>query len=551
MLFRLILLLFSIRLCSFTAYKSLFETLLARYNKIAFPSGEFNNTLTIEFKLRLDQIVDVHEKDQVITLKGTLIHHWLDYRLSWNPDEFGNITLMHFPGEMLWLPDIILYNNAHGSPWVSETTQVHVSFEGRVTWQPPVVYDAFCNIDIEWYPYDLQICELKFGSWTYGGSQLNLIHLTTDQANESTDATGDNVWKVERGVDLSNYQESVEWDLLSVEGIRHKKWYPCCDYPSIDITYYLHIRRKKLFYTVNMIIPCVCLASMTLWVFYLPCESHQKIQLCISVLVALTLYFLMLIDIIPPTSIVTPLILKYLSFTMIMVALSVTCTVFIQNIHYRAYYQPMPRFVKHWFIEKLGKKLLISRKTEQAQYHRTAQHVKQVNALSAMNILEKQFQKTLFELEIATMAKKTVTAAPKTVNSIFLELPMMNRSVSVKIRKPSVKAVKNRMRRLLSIDMTDDIRGKETEEISPETTKDTDPDREKLRKAEKNIHFIAKTLTDERRAQEAEADWQFVSLVIDRMLLIIFSFTITIGTILTIFSAPTMRDNREPIAINP
>lgn len=90
MLFRLILLLFSIRLCSFTAYKSLFETLLARlswsfkthiicthfsrYNKIAFPSGEFNNTLTIEFKLRLDQIVDVHEKDQVITLKGTLIH---------------------------------------------------------------------------------------------------------------------------------------------------------------------------------------------------------------------------------------------------------------------------------------------------------------------------------------------------------------------------------------------------------------------------------------------------------------------------------------------
>lgn len=47
-----------------------------------------------------------------------------------------------------------------------------------------------------------------------------------------------------------------------------------------------------------------------------------------------------------------------------------------------------------------------------------------------------------YQFQIATMAKKTVTAAPKTVNSIFLELPMMNRSVSVKIRKPSVKAVK-------------------------------------------------------------------------------------------------------------
>ncbi|PIC12462.1 hypothetical protein B9Z55_028360 [Caenorhabditis nigoni] len=194
-------------------------------------------------------------------------------------------------------------------------------------------------------------------------------------------------------------------------------------------------------------------------VFYLPCESHQKIQLCISVLVALTIYFLMLIDIIPPTSIVTPLILKYLSFTMVMVALSVTCTVF------------------------------------------------QVNALSAMNILEKQFQKTLFELEIATMAKKSTTQTPKTVNAIFLELPMLNRSVSVKIRKPSVKAVRNRVRRLLSIDMTDDVRGKESEEISPETVKDTDPDREKLRKAERNIHFIAKTLTDERKAEEVGTNY--------------------------------------------
>ncbi|CAL2029319.1 unnamed protein product [Caenorhabditis brenneri] len=379
---------------------------------------------------------------------------------------------MHFPGEMLWLPDIILYNNAHGSPWVSETTQVHVSHEGRVTWQPPVVYDAFCNIDIEWYPYDQQICELKFGSWTYGGSQLNLIHLDIDKANESTDATGDNVWKVERGVDLSNYQ-----------------------------------------------------------VFYLPCESHQKVQLCISVLVALTIYFLMLIDIIPPTSIATPLILKYLSFTMVMVALSVTFTVLVQNIHYREHYQEMPRFVKKWFIEKLGKQLLINRKTEKAQYHRTAQHVK-----------------------IATMAKKknapSTSVSVKTVNSLLLELPMLNRSVSVKIRKPSVKAVKNRVRRLLSIDTTDDARIKEPEDISPETVKDSDPDREKLRKAERNVHFIAKTLTDERKAQEAEADWQFVSLVIDRLLLVIFTITITTGTVLTIFSAPTMLDNREPIEIN-
>ncbi|KAK5982442.1 Profilin [Trichostrongylus colubriformis] len=45
-----------------------------------------------------------------------------------------------------------------------------------------------------------------------------------------------------------------------------------------------------------------------------------------------------------------------------------------------------------------------------------------------MSILQKQFHKTVFEIEMATKAKKPMS----TVNSLFLELPMMNRSMSVK-----------------------------------------------------------------------------------------------------------------------
>ncbi|VDN35273.1 unnamed protein product [Cylicostephanus goldi] len=79
---------------------------------------------------------------------------------------------------MIWLPDIILYNNAHGSPWVSAITKAEVYHDGRVTWIPPVVYHSFCPINIEWYPYDIQQCELKFGSWTYSGTQLDLMHVS-------------------------------------------------------------------------------------------------------------------------------------------------------------------------------------------------------------------------------------------------------------------------------------------------------------------------------------------------------------------------------------
>lgn len=521
-------------------YNHLFETLLGRYNRLVRPAVDANDTIHIEFKLKLSQIVDVHAKDQTLTANGWLIHHWYDHRLSWNPDEYGGIRNFYVPGEMIWLPDIILYNNAHGSPWVSVITKAHVYYDGRVTWEPPVIYHSFCTINIEWYPYDIQQCELKFGSWTYSGTQLDLMHLLSDDVRYVV-RKNESEWDVERGVDVSAYQESVEWDLLSVLGTRHEKWYPCCDYPSIDITYYLQIRRKKLFYTVNLVVPCASLAALTSWVFYLPCESHQKVQLCISVLVSLTVFFLLLVEIIPPTSLVIPLIVKYLTFTMTVVSLSVILTVFVQNIHFRTADFPISDRIRRIFIDTLGRKLLISRATEKANFHRKAQHNKQISALSAMSILQKQFHKTVFEIEMATKKKKSMS----TVNSLFLELPMLNRSMSVKqgaATSPVKQKKREKGRRKTSINVGGSFDA--TAKASPEPSSDV---RNKLRRAERNVHYIAQTLTERRQAEETEADWQFISLVIDRILLVIFAFFITAGTLFTILSAPSITDTRQPI----
>lgn len=35
---------------------------------------------------------------------------WTDYKLRWNPADFGNITSLRVPSEMIWIPDIVLYN---------------------------------------------------------------------------------------------------------------------------------------------------------------------------------------------------------------------------------------------------------------------------------------------------------------------------------------------------------------------------------------------------------------------------------------------------------
>lgn len=113
--------------------------------------------------------------------------------------------------------------------------------------------------------------------------------------------------------DLSDYYPSVEWDIMSRVAKRSGKTYPSCCPQSgafIDIMvrcicyhasivlsfqYYLVLRRKPLFYTVNLVFPCVGISFLTILVFYLPSDSGEKITLCISILVALTVFFLLLV----------------------------------------------------------------------------------------------------------------------------------------------------------------------------------------------------------------------------------------------------------------
>lgn len=102
-----------------------------------------------------------------------------------------------------------------------------------------------------------------------------------------------------------------------------------------DITFYIVIRRKTLFYTVNLILPTVLISFLCVLVFYLPAEAGEKVTLGISILLSLVVFLLLVSKILPPTSLVLPLIAKYLLFTFIMNTVSILVTVIIINWNFR------------------------------------------------------------------------------------------------------------------------------------------------------------------------------------------------------------------------
>ena len=97
-------------------------------------------------------------------------------------------------------------------------------------------------------------------------------------------------------------------------------------------------------------------------VFYLPCESGEKITLGISLLVALLVFYLLLVELIPPTSLVLPLLGKYLLFTLVLVNLSIVVTICISNVYHRNKdNNKMSNWTRDLFIRFMPKILRIKR----------------------------------------------------------------------------------------------------------------------------------------------------------------------------------------------
>ena len=43
------------------------------------------------------------------------------------------------------------------------------------------LFQSTCKIDITWFPFDDQQCDLKFGSWTYSGWQVGVFSLNVNK----------------------------------------------------------------------------------------------------------------------------------------------------------------------------------------------------------------------------------------------------------------------------------------------------------------------------------------------------------------------------------
>ncbi|PIK48348.1 putative neuronal acetylcholine receptor subunit alpha-9-II-like [Apostichopus japonicus] len=149
---------------------------------------------------------------------------WTDEYMRWDPSDYEGLKKTKVSSNKIWLPDLFFYNNADQlyHKFLKDTI-VKVDFSGEVLWASPVNFRSFCLLDVRFFPFDVQLCEMKFGPWSHDGNELVI------------NGSGD----------TSAFTANGEWDMSRIVALNNVEYYP--DDPGVpytDVTFKIYFHRS-------------------------------------------------------------------------------------------------------------------------------------------------------------------------------------------------------------------------------------------------------------------------------------------------------------------
>uniref|UniRef100_A0A8C5C9N3 Cholinergic receptor, nicotinic, epsilon n=1 Tax=Gadus morhua TaxID=8049 RepID=A0A8C5C9N3_GADMO len=280
----------------------LIRDLFKSYVKHIRPVEKPEDKVQVMIKLTLTNLISLNEKEETLTTNVWIEIQWTDYRLSWDPTKYYGIEIIRVPYHTVWLPDIVLENNIDGKFDVAYYANVLIDHTGWMYWLPPAIYRSTCAIEITFFPFDYQNCTLVFRSQTYTANELDMILAVVDEETiEWVD------------IDPEAFTENGEWAIVHRPARKRiDKRYSPDDLEYQEIYYNLIIKRKPLFYIINVILPCSLISSLVVLAYFLPAQAGgQKLTVSISVLLAQTVFLFLIQQKVPETSLSVPLIDMY------------------------------------------------------------------------------------------------------------------------------------------------------------------------------------------------------------------------------------------------
>jgi len=502
--------------------RRLIYDLFKNYNRMIRPAVNINDTIAVGFQQAMIQVISISERDQLMKSNNWLRFEWTDFQFQWDPADYGGVDVLRIPSEEVWNPEIVLLNNADGEFDIGFPCKVVVSSNGYVLWVPCSIFQSSCSIDVLYFPFDEQTCEMIFGSWTYNSKQVSMYWYDGPAFGCEN--------KTICYADVASYVRSGSWDIIAAPARINQR-----ESGFTDISQFFVIRRKTNYYIINLVIPCVVISSLSLFVFYLPPDEGEKLGLVMAILLGLMVFLLLVSAILPTTSDAVPLLSKYLLFTFLINVLVVVYTVVIINFNLsKPTFEVMPYWIKLLFLRWFPRLILFKRPPDPTPGSR-----KDGGRFDDPDYEPSLTSSVHKSIGYGTPIKKQSTAdlglwadagsSGRNWSDFYIE----NQEFAAMTPNGAQPG------RTRNVSLSGSLR----EDAMKNSMTQGTPYPMEFIKAEDDLRFIANNLMDSDNFNNIIEDWKYIALVFDRLLLYIFVIATVVGTLFLLLNQPFLLDS--------
>lgn len=333
----------------------LHNDLFRNYNPYIRPVTNQDRTVLVNMSVNIFALQDLDEVSGTLHLSALLKLKWYDEILTWNPAPYGDITSFTIPQPNAWNPDIVIHNSVNGVDIIGNPDmQLRITSLGFVIMELATEIKTSCNIDIDRFPFDTQICSVIFISTTYQSRELSLISENLD-------------------VRVSNNSGNLQWNIVNTTLSCSIKVLSSC---VLEIT----LSRKSVYFVYTVLLPILFMIVVNPLVLILPYQSGERTSLSITILLAFAVFMTLVTSTMPRSlSKLSSLIFTTMVFSTAILLINIV----ILRLYHKEETDPVPKYLQ-WMLTKVTckckNKSVRSRKVDvQKEHNNTQKDVREMN----------------------------------------------------------------------------------------------------------------------------------------------------------------------------
>eukprot|EP00106_Octopus_bimaculoides_P003981 XP_014771423.1 PREDICTED: acetylcholine receptor subunit beta-type unc-29-like [Octopus bimaculoides] len=228
--------------------------LLKKYDKTKRPVEYDDDILYANVSLTLKKIIELDILKGDIASNLILGFEWNDVNLKWTDSQY-NISYINVKLSDVWYPNIQICNSVTGKFSFDDNKEVTVNRNGDVNLYIDKIFETYCRINVEKYPFDEHECDIS----VCFEHQMYVEETVGEFDYEVKLQSASNQW------DFNFEKSDVENDNI------------------VAVGFIIYGKRKVSSATITKIIPPIMLTLLVLSVHLLPPESGEKVSVAITV----------------------------------------------------------------------------------------------------------------------------------------------------------------------------------------------------------------------------------------------------------------------------